>query len=507
MLSVTDPKPFPPCPNPFNMAAYVLGRADVMPDKVAVAVVSDTHVERMSYGQLVSAVRGTGAGLLQAGCVPGDKILLRLGNTIDFPIAYLGALGVGLVPIPTSAVLKANEVAEIIAQMQPRITLRDPEVASAPGAPEIGLATLRAMRTLPPAPWDLGDPERLGYVVYTSGTAGMPRAVGHAHRAIWARQMMHQGWYGLQQNDVLMHAGAFNWTYTLGTGLMDPWSVGATALIPAPGTPPEALGAFLDWHRGTLFAAAPGVYRQMLARGTLPPLPTLRHGLSAGEKLPPTTQEAWMQATGTPIFEAYGLSECSTFISSSPDAPCAPDALGRPQPGRHVAIVGAHGPVPLEDVGDISVHRSDPGLMLGYVNHPEETHARFQGEWFLTGDLGRMSADGQIRYLGRNDDMMNAGGYRVSPIEVEAVVSKAQGVASVGVAEVEVKPGVRVIVAFYTSDTPLDEDALHTYVQPKLAPYKHPRAYIRIDQMPTGANGKLQRRRLPLFWPKNTKAH
>ena len=320
-----------------------------------------TLVARTAFPPSAAAVRGAGAGLMQAGCVPGDKILLRLGNTIDFPIAYLGALGVGLVPIPTSAVLMENEVAEIIAQMQPRIILRDPDVASAPGAPELGLATLRAMRTLPPAPWDLGDPERLGYVVYTSGTAGMPRAVGHAHRAIWARQMMHQGWYGLHQDDVLMHAGAFNWTYTLGTGLMDPWSVGATALIPAPGTPPEALGAFLDWHRGTLFAAAPGVYRQMLARSTLPPLPTLRHGLSAGEKLPPTTQEAWMQATGTPIFEAYGLSECSTFISSSPDAPCAPDALGRPQPGRHVAIVGAHGPVPLEDVGVISVHRSDPG--------------------------------------------------------------------------------------------------------------------------------------------------
>ncbi|MEQ3709342.1 MAG: class I adenylate-forming enzyme family protein [Tateyamaria sp.] len=507
MLSVTNPKPFPACPSPFNMAAYVLSRADALPDKVAVAVVSEKSVESFTYAKLLAAVRGTGTGFLQAGCKPGDKILLRLGNTIDFPIAYLGALAVGLVPIPTSAALSVNEVALIVAQMQPRIILRDPDVTSVPGAPEIGLAALREMRALPPAPWDMGDPDRLGYIVYTSGTSGAPRAVAHAHRAIWARRMMHQGWYGLRPDDVLMHAGAFNWTYTLGTGLMDPWSVGATALVPGSGTPPETLCVLLARHNGTLFAAAPGVYRQMLARSPLHALPDLRHALSAGEKLPAATQEAWQAATGTQIYEAYGLSECSTFISSNPEAPCETQALGRPQPSRRVAIIGAQGPVPVGDTGVISVHQSDPGLMIGYLGHPAETQARFKDDWFLTGDLGRMGADGQIHYLGRDDDMMNAGGYRVSPIEVEAVVSAAPGVTSAGAAEVEVKPGVRVIVAFYSSAAPLDEDALRTYVEPNLATYKQPRAYIRVKQMPMSANGKILRRRLHLFWPKNTKAH
>ena len=88
------------------------------------------------------------------------------------------------------------------------------------------------MRDLPPADFDMGDPDRLAYIIYTSGTSGVPRGVCHAHRAIWARQMMMQGWYGLRPEDRLLHAGAFNWTYTLGTGLMDPWTMGATALIP-----------------------------------------------------------------------------------------------------------------------------------------------------------------------------------------------------------------------------------------------------------------------------------
>ncbi|MEM6373534.1 MAG: class I adenylate-forming enzyme family protein [Pseudomonadota bacterium] len=507
MLSVDHTAPYPDCPAPFNMAAHVLGRAKTHGDKVAVSVVAEAGTESMTYDALLAAVRGTGTGFLQTGCAPGDRILLRLGNTIDFPIAYLAALAVGLVPIPTSAALTGREVACIISEMRPRLTLRDAAVPSAPGAPEIGLATLRTMRSLPAAAWDMGDPNRLGYIVYTSGTSGAPRAVAHAHRAIWARGMMHAGWYGLNTQDRVMHAGAFNWTYTLGTGLMDPWSVGATALIPGPGTGPETLGALMAAQKATIFAAAPGVYRQMMDRSTLPTLPRLRHGLSAGEKLPPATHAAWRAATGTPIYEAYGLSECSTFVSASPDAPCDDAALGRAQPGRHIAILGDDGPVPRGTPGVIAVHRDDPGLMLGYLRHPRETLDRYRGDWFVTGDIGMMLEDGQVQYLGRDDDMMNAGGYRVSPIEVETVLNGAKGVLSAGAAEVEVKPGTRVIAAFYTSQTELDEAALRTYVESNLARYKHPRAYIRLEQMPTGANGKIQRRRLHLFWPKTTKAH
>lgn len=483
------------------MAAHILAQAESLSDKVAVSVVSHDHVESMTYAEVLAAVRGTGAGFLQAGCVPGDVILMRLGNTVDFPIAYLGALAVGLVPVPTSSALAQREVAHIITEVRPRIILRDADVISAPGAPEIGLATLRALRNHAPAPWHLGDPERLGYVIFTSGTSGAPRAVAHAHRAIWARQMMHTGWYGLTSHDTVMHAGAFNWTYTLGTGLMDPWSVGAHAVIPAAGTPPEQLGTLMANHDVTIFAAAPGVYRQILARGRLPALPKLRHGLSAGEKLPPTTNADWIAATGKPIFEAYGMSECSTFISASPDAPCAPDAIGRAQPGRHVAILGKDGPVRRGQPGLICVHKNDPGLMLGYLHRPEVTRDRFLGDWFVTGDIGQMDADGQITYLGRDDDMMNAGGYRVSPLEVEAVLVGAPGVISVGAAQVQVKSGVWIIAAFYTSARALDEARLRAYVEPKLAAYKHPRAYIRIAHMPTGANGKLLRRRLHLFWP------
>lgn len=475
------------------MAAHVLGKAQAVPEKVALCVLGEKD---WTYSALEAAVLGTATGLLSAGAVAGDRILMRLGNTVDFPLAYLGALAAGMVPVPTASALTEREVAPMIATLSPKLILRDPSVACPDDPRIIELDPLRQMRSLPPARYHMGDPERAGYIIYTSGTSGKPRAVVHAHRAIWARKMMHSGWYGLDSNDRMLHAGAFNWTYTLGTGLMDPWTVGATAIIPAPNTAATELPKLIQENNATIFAAAPGVYRQLLQQTDIPPMPSLRHGLSAGEKLPPAICARWEEATGTAVYEAYGMSECSTFISASPDHPVSSTVLGRPQQGRHIALLDHNGPVALGQEGTIAVHRSDPGLMLAYLDAPEETAAKMQGDWFLTGDQGSMDADFQITYLGRNDDMMNAGGFRVSPVEVEACLARFDGITAVGAAEVMVKEDVSVIAAFYTAPSPLDEDALRSYASANLARYKQPRLFIHLPELPMGANGKILRRSL-----------
>ena len=498
MLSEIDLGPPAPCPEPFNMAAHVLAHADARPDKVALAVLGLTGAERWNYARLKSAVLGTATGLLRQGLAPGDIVLMRLGNTPAFPVAYLGAIAAGLVPVPTSPQLTAAEVGTMIDTLAPGAILHAPGVTCpASGIPVISQAALEEMYALPPAPWHMGDPDRLAYIVYTSGTSGVPRAVMHAHRAIWARRMMVDGWYGLRPGDRLCHAGAFNWTYTLGTGLMDPWATGATALIAGTGVGHDQLPLLMKRHDATIFAAAPGVFRKILQSGAPLSLPRLRHGLSAGEKLSDTIRAGWHAATGTAIYEAYGMSECSTFISSSPAAPADPVTLGRPQPGRHIAILGSNGrPVPLGEEGTIAVHRSDPGLMLGYMGAEAETAARFAGGWFLTGDQGAMDGAGQVTYMGRGDDMMNAGGYRVSPVEVEAVLAAFPGLTQAAATDIEVRADARVIMAFYTSPAPLDEAALAAHVETNLAPYKRPRAFHRVEALPTNPNGKLQRQAL-----------
>lgn len=485
---------FPPCPSPFNLAAHALRHAGDLGDKPALEILYADHSDSLSYADLATQMRGVGTGLAQLGLAPGARILLRLGNSMAFPLAYLGAIAAGFVPIPTAAALTRAEISKMAALVTPALIIADTDVAL-PDHPAalIDTADLLAMTRLPPCSYAMGDPNRLAYIVFTSGTSGTPNPVAHAHRALWARGMMHQGWEGLTRTDRLLHAGSLNWTFTLGTGLLDPWVTGATALIPAPGTAPADLPALIARHRATIIAGAPGIFRQML-RTPLPPLPTLRHGLAAGESLPATLRQQWQTATGTDLHEALGMTECSTFLSGSPARPAPMGSSGYPQPGRRIAVLDDD----CTDVqtGELAIHRADPGLMLGYLNQPQETAAKFRGDWFLTGDLVERLPDGAIRHLGRSDAILNPGGFRVAPQEVEAALATHPALTDCAVTTVETAPGTHVLACAYCSRSPLPEPELLRHATQSLARYKQPRLWFRLDHLPRNANNKLNRRAL-----------
>ncbi len=194
------------------------------------------------------------------------------------------------------------------------------------------------------------------------------------------------------------------------------------------------------------------------------------------------------------------MSECSTFISAAPDTPALQGTAGFVQPGRTVALLGPNGPVPRGDVGTIAIHRHDPGLMLGYLNQPQETAARYQGDWFLTGDLATMDAAGAISYIGRADDMMNAGGHRVSPVEVEDALTAHPLISEAAACAVQVRTGVYVIAGFYVATDVIEEDELRDFAATRLATYKMPRLFIARDALPRGANNKLLRKVLRDEW-------
>ncbi|MGF1454987.1 MAG: class I adenylate-forming enzyme family protein [Alphaproteobacteria bacterium] len=503
-----------PVPARFNLARYCLGPgAPRDPDKTALIVVGDADApseaaERWTYGQLDTGVRRVAAGLTALGLAPGTRIMIRLENTSVYPLLFFGAMAAGLIALPTSSQLTDEEALFVLGNAGASALAVADGLALA-GVP-MGVRVLReadidALLAHDPAP-DYADTgaEDPAFLVYTSGTSGRPKGVLHAHRSAWGRRPMVEGWYGLTREDVVLHAGAFNWTYTLGVGLTDPWANGATTVVYNGPKDPAVWPRLMRTYGASLFAAVPSVYRQILkyAAPDRAAIGGLRHGLTAGEALAPALAERWFDATGTMLYEALGMSECSTYISSSPVVPPKPGSPGKPQKGRRVAILPTEGgtdPLPAGAVGLLAVHRSDPGLMLGYWNRPEEEEAVVRGDWFVGGDLAEMDEDGYVWFHGRADDLMNAMGYRVSPEEVESVLAAHPDLAEVAVTERQVRADVSVIAAFCVARNPAappSKEAVTAFAADHLAPYKCPREVVFLEALPRTPNGKVIRRQL-----------
>lgn len=496
-------------PPRFNMARYCIGRAArATPDRLALTVVSDidaplASAERWTFGALDAMVRRIAAGLLAEGLAPGDRLLVRLPNGSDYALFFFGAIAAGIVPIPTSPQLTAAE-AEVLLENSAAAAMAATDCTIAGAHRTIDGDAVRRIKASPPLP-DYADTaaDDPGFLIYTSGTSRQPKGVLHAQRSAWGRRPIYDGWYGIGRDDIMLHAGAFNWSFTLGAALTDPWANGASAVLYNGPRDIAVWPRLIAATGATLFAAVPSLYRQILKYCDLDPadLATLRHGLAAGEALSPAILADWHKATGLYIYEAFGMSECSTFISTRPGTPIRPGSPGKPQTGRRIAILPVEGdaePLPPGETGLLAIHRNEPGLMLGYWRLPEEDARTSRGDWFIGGDLASIDADGYVWSAGRNDDVMNAGGFRVSPLEVEAAIAGHPSVADVAVAERAVRPDVKVITAYVVprSGATADSDAILAFAATHLAAYKRPRQIIFVGALPRSANGKVLRRAL-----------
>ena len=500
-----------PVPETFNLARYCLAEnARLRPQETAITVVGDHGAQRWTHGEFDLNVRRLAAGLRSLGLPAGARVMIRMGNEANAALAYFAAIAAGYVALLASSQLTFEE-ADFLARDCGAAILAlgaafEDEPHNAPGVIILRGAEFAALAEHAPladyADTAANDP---AYLVYTSGTTSRPKGVLHAHRAAWGRRPMRAHWTGLGPGDVMLHAGAINWTYTLGVGIVDPLSAGASVVL-YNGRPDPAIWAQLIAKYGaTIFAAVPGVYRQILKYGDpeSADLSSLRHGLSAGAALPTSLLEEWRARTGKEIYEAFGMSEISTFISSGPSTPVKADSPGRPQPGRVVAALppeAGETPVPPGETGLLAIHRDDPGMMLGYWNRPEEEREAFRGPWFVSGDLVEFDADGYMWRHGRADEVMNAGGFRVSPAEVEKCLLTFDHVAEAAVAERPGRDAESTIIKAYLvmrDGASADEAAVLAYCHAHLAAYKRPRAVMFLDALPRNANGKLIRKELP----------
>jgi acyl-coenzyme A synthetase/AMP-(fatty) acid ligase len=483
--------------------------------RVAMIVEDDAlGTSSITYGEL-AARSGRFAQLLRdLGIAAGDRVLVRLPNSIDYPTAFFGTLKRGAIAVPTSTLLTAGEVGYLLEDSGAAAMVIDAPAWESMRAALQGKGALRHVIIAGPrldealaAVGAVQPPERTGandpaYLVYTSGTTGHPKGVLHAHRSLIGRSPASAHWFDFDPHGVdrIVHSGKFNWTYVLGSALMDPLYRGKTVIAHEGRNDAGTWPRLIARHGATIFIGVPTVYRQILQKTafTKHDVPTLRHCMSAGEHLSDEVFAQWKERFGLDIYEAVGMSEFSYYLSHSRARPIRPGSAGFPQPGHDVKLLDPEtlAEVPRGEEGMISIPAGDPGLFIEYWNQPQETARLKHDGWFLTGDFARIDGEGYLWFLGRKDDIIKSFGYRVSPYEVERVLKGHPAVADCACVAEAAGADKTLVVAYVIAQpgATVSPDELAAFGREHLAPYKAPKVVYVATDFPRTANGKIRRR-------------
>ena len=484
--------------------------------RVAMIVEDDTRgTSSITYAALAERTSRFAQLLRNLGIERGDRVLVRLPNSIDYPTAFLGTMKRGAIAVPTSTLLKPDEVRYLVEDSGATAIVVDGSSWNAMRATLDGAGRLRhvivadELDVTLAAVGSTGPPERTraddpAYLVYTSGTTGHPKGVLHAHRSLAGRAPASRYWFDFDPAGVdrIVHSGKFNWTYVLGSALMDPLARGKTVIAHEGRNDASTWPRLIAKHGATIFIGVPTVYRQILQKTqfTSADVPTLRHCMSAGEHLSDEVLAQWKERFGLDIYEAVGMSEFSYYISQDTRRPIRPGSAGFAQPGHDVKLLDPEtlAEVPRGEEGMISVPADDPGLFVEYWNQPEETARLKRDGWFLTGDYARVDADGYVWFLGRKDDIIKSFGYRVSPYEVERVLKGHPAVADCACVAESAGPGKTLVVAYVIPQpgSAVGPDELAAFGREHLAAYKAPKIVYLAKDFPRTLNGKIRRREI-----------
>lgn len=506
-------------PRQFNFAQHILalnaGRADKL------AFIDDN--EGISYGELDRRVRSFAAGLLAQGVQPEQRVLLVMQDTVDLPVALLGAMFAGVIPVPVNTLLHAADYAWMIDHSRARIVIASaallpcvrealamatarPALIVAGAGPDPGptpFGTLLAAAPLAPNEHADTCADDFAFWLYSSGSTGRPKGTVHSHANLfWTAELYGKPVLGIEEDDVVFSAAKLFFAYGLGNGLTFPLSVGATVILMAERPTPAAVFARLTHHRPTVFAGVPTLYVALLASPELPPREqvALRVCASAGEALPRPVGEAFHAHFGCDILDGLGSTEMLHIFISNRVGDVHYGSSGLPVPGYDIELRDdAQRPVQPGEIGDLYVR--GPSAALLYWANCEKSRATFQGEWLKSGDKYSMDADGYLTYAGRSDDMLKVSGQYVSPIEVEAALGAHPAVlecAVVGKRDADglTRTAAYIVLAQGREAGDLLADELKAFVKERLAPHKYPRELVFLADLPKTATGKIQRFRL-----------
>jgi acyl-coenzyme A synthetase/AMP-(fatty) acid ligase len=477
--------------------------------------------KQFTYGELKILSNKFGNVLRNLDLKKGDRFLIRVPDIPEFQITFIGGVKIGMVPIPSSVMFRGKEVEYRINDSKAKVVVTTSKyvkevnevkdncpslnhiiVVDKPGKNEISFkkqmnnasALLELEKT---------KSSDMAFFCYTSGTTGDPKGAVHLHRWVPGNDPSVLYWQDTREDDIIAHTGNLSWIFPLGNGFLYVWRWGLTTLIYDGVFSPEKWFELIEKYRITNLASVPTCYRMFLTvknAENIYNISSLRHCISAGEPLNPEVIKEWKRRFSLEIYDGIGMTEIMVYLSNMKNMNIKPGSCGKPQPGKICDIVDENGnSLPKWEPGILAVNKDDPGLFKEYWNKPKKTSQSFKNNWFLTGDVLYKDDDDYFWFSGRNDDLIMASGYRISPFEVEsAIISHPDVLEAAVIASPDEIRGV-IVKAYIKLQSP--EKASNSLIKEiqdhtkfVAAPYKYPREIEFVNELPKTQSGKIKRR-------------
>ena len=504
-----------------NFAEYVLEEGLAYGGERTAVLFEDRE---LSYAQLADQVYRFSAVLAQSGASRGDRIVVLMGNRPDYYMAYLGAARAGVICATINIDYGLPEIAHMVRHADPLCIVADRAGAEKylSAIRDTGLQAVRILRVDDVTPGEAGEAlqpmlaratpgpatEVAGedgvLLVFSSGSSGMPKPILTSHRGeIYAARSFRSMWR-FNWNDRVLVSLALAWAYGIGTTSMPALSAGATIVL-TPKFRPDTVSAAIMKHRATVLVGVTTMFRMIADyaadQPVAPDLRSLRLAMTGGEKRNEAVFERFEALAGVPVHDIYAQSEIRPVFGYDPVAVerPLPGAAGQLFPGVEVRLVGEDGfPVPAGEPGEL--HARSPNTFLEYFRQPELTaEKRSEDGWVRTGDMFRVDEAGFWYLLGRKSaDVINRGGVKISPNEIEEHLARHPHIRDVVVVprthERYGEEVVACVVGAFVAEELLGQ--IRAHCEGVLADYKIPTSAVLIDELIYSANGKVDRKAL-----------
>ncbi|HUF01091.1 MAG TPA: benzoate-CoA ligase family protein [Gaiellaceae bacterium] len=454
--------------------------------------------ETVTYAELYARACGVAAHLRDLGVERGERVLLVMDDCPWFPAVFLGAMRIGVVPVPVNPLYGPDEYPYFVEDSEARLVVVDALCAEKVSAPHV----LRVDELQPSddvAPVDTLQ-EDVAFWLYSSGSTGRPKGVVHLHRDLlytcetYARHVL-----GITAEDVSFSTTKLFHAYGLGNNLSFPYWAGATTALLSGRPAPDAIFSAVERSRPTLFFSVPTLYNAMLAADDPGDLSSVRLCISAAEPLPADVWDRWLRAYDLVILDGIGSTEMLHIYCSNTVDDVTPGSSGRPVPGYDVKLVDDDGEV-VEGPGSGDLYARGNSRLREYWKQPEKTADCIRDGWFYTRDRYRRDAEGRYWYEGRADDMFKVSGLWVSPADVEARLIEHPAVLEAAVVGVQVEGFTRAkaYVAPHQPQQAGDDlaDELRDFCAAELHRYQVPQLIQFVESLPKTATGKIERYKL-----------